>query len=385
MAGMAERILKGMGHWWLRRTAPMASPLPSPLPTRELENISRILVVRLDDRLGNVVLLTSLLVALKGRFSRAQLCCLLARRYWDMREFLPSADEFIPFDRGALARNPLGIRGLLKEIQGRKFDLVINASDDRSLSFNHLAVTARSGGRIRVGHAHEAAQRYYEVAVPLPGKDAPTRHVNDMYRDLLRAVAPIRSTTRPLLKPPREDSGFGTRFIEQGDRHRKLVLIHPGGRGPKRWDPGHFAGVAQALHATGDFKVGLVWGPADEDAARVIQERVGSLIQSAGILPFRDLVSLIRSATVFLACDSGPMHLASALGTATVALFLVSDAEKYHPLGDDDVALDARKQQVTVDAVVDAVKRAAHAAAETVAERAAIIAAHSGGQRRVVP
>ena len=383
MAGAIERGLKGVGRWWLRRTAPAATPMPSPLPTRELENISRILVVRLDDRLGNVVLLTSLLVALKGRFSRAQLSCLLARRYWDMREFLPSADEFIPFDRAALARNPLGIRGLLKHIQSRHFDLVINASDDRSLSFNHLAVTAKSRGRIRVGHAHEAARPYYEIAVPLPQEDGPTRHVNDMYLDLLRAVTPIRSTTRPLLKPPRQDTGYGERFLRERETDRPLVLIHPGGRGPKRWDPDQFAGVARALHESGEYRIGLVWGPADEDAAATIQERVRSIVQPAGILPFPDLVSLIRAATVFVACDSGPMHLASAMGTATVAIFLVSDAQKYHPLGDDDVTLDAQVQDITVNSVVMAVRQAAQNAADTAAERAAIIAAHSGNDRRV--
>ncbi|GAB4318952.1 MAG: glycosyltransferase family 9 protein [Candidatus Zixiibacteriota bacterium] len=376
MAGIVEQWLKGIGRLWLRQVAPKATPMPTPLPAGELEKISRILVVRLDDRLGNIVLLTALLVALKGRFSRAHLTCLLSQRYAAMKEFIPSVDEFLIFDRAALAHNPARIRPLIKEIRQRNYDLVINASDDRSVSFNHMMITALSGGRIRVGHAHAAASRYYEVSVPLPaqkGKDAPVRHVVDMHLDLLRAITPIRSTTRPLIRRPTRDTGFGAAFAFRTKPSGKpLVLIHPGGRGPKQWKPERFAEVAKALHATGEYRIGLVWGPADIDAADIILEKAKDAINPVGVLAFDDLVSLICSATVFVAGDCGPMHLASALGTATVAIFLVSDADKYRPRGDNDVTLDGRKSRITVERVVEAVKQATEGARATAARRAAI-------------
>ncbi|MBD3297897.1 MAG: hypothetical protein GF341_04515 [candidate division Zixibacteria bacterium] len=381
IAGKIEQWLKGAGRLWLRQVAPKATPMSSPLPAAELEKISRILVVRLDDRLGNIVLLTALLVALKGRFSRAQLTCLLSQRYSDLKQFIPSVDEFLIFDRSALAHNPVRVRPLLKHIQQQNYDLVINAADDRSLSFNHLMVTALSGGRIRVGHDHSAARRYYEVSVPIPSekaKDAPIRHVTDMHLDLLRALAPIRSTTRPLIRRPRNDTGFGAAFAFRTQPSGKpLVLIHPGGRGPKRWKPKHFAEVARSLHATGDYRVGLVWGPADIEAADVILEAAKDAVHPVGVLAFDDLVSLICSATVFVASDCGPMHLASALDTATVAIFLVSDAGKYHPRGDNDVTLDGRHERITPERVVEAIGTAAAGARETAAKRAALMAGGS--------
>jgi ADP-heptose:LPS heptosyltransferase len=101
----------------------------------------------------------------------------------------------------------------------------------------------------------------------------------------------------------------------------------------------------------------MVWGPADADPAHEVLSAAKGAIHSAAILPFADLVSLIRRATVFLSGDCGPMHLASALGTPVVAIFLVSDAEKYRPLGSRDIVLDARAGAVTPEAVVINVRR----------------------------
>jgi ADP-heptose:LPS heptosyltransferase len=101
-------------------------------------------------------------------------------------------------------------------------------------------------------------------------------------------------------------------------------------------------------------------------------------VHPAGILPFADLVSLLRVATVFLSGDCGPMHLGPALGIATVAVFLVSDAAKYRPLGPDDVALDQRDGPMTVQRVVDAVTATVPRALATRKKHADIIAAHTG-------
>ena len=364
MAGRAEQWLKGLGHVWLRRVAPPPGPPPTP---RDLEKVARILVVRLDDRLGNIILLTPLLVALKGRFSRAHLSCLLARRYWDLREFIPSVDEFVPFNRIAMARNPLLIRPLLKQLQASHYDLVFDASDDRSVSFNHLAVTALSKGRFRIGHDRGEASRFYEIAVPVPdaGKSAgdPSRHAAEMHLDLLRATAPIRSHPRPLLKPPKADNGFAREFRRRvgAERTRHLIVMHPGGRGPKRWPAAEFAAVARHLYAKGETEVAMVWGPADVAAAQEVLALANDAIHPAGILPFTDLVSLVCNADVFLSGDCGPMHLVAAFGTPVVSVFLVSDTEKYRTLGSGDVVFDARKQSFTAEDVSNAVQSIATA------------------------
>ncbi|MBI5869309.1 MAG: glycosyltransferase family 9 protein [candidate division Zixibacteria bacterium] len=353
MAAFTDKILHRMALAWLRRAAPPRGPKPS---DGDLQKISRILVIRLDDRIGNAVLVTPLLVALKGRFSRAHVVCLLARRHWELRSLIPSADEFIPFDRRTLARNPLRIRTLIRKLRAMKFDLVFDASDDRTVSFNHLIVTALSGGRVRVGHDRGEAAEFYEVPVPVP--DTP-RHAADMHLDLLRAVTSFRSTPRPLLKPPKEDSSYGDRFFSENNLKPALPLLimHPGGRGDKRWPADQFAAVANSLHQQGIAQIALIWGPDDDECARDVMAATGSAVFPAGILSFNDLASLLRRSVLFLSGDCGPMHFASALGTPVLAIFLVSDAGKYKPIGPPDVVLDARQTAVTPESVTDTVVR----------------------------
>lgn len=345
-----ERLMKRLGLLLLRLSAPPAGSAPT---ATDLERVERILVIKPDERIGNAVLVTSLLVALKGRFSRAHQVCLLSQRYWGLRRHLPSTDQFIPFDKRALARNPFRFISVIRRLRAMRFDLVFDAAGDHTVSFTHLALTALSGGRYRIGHARGEASRFYEVAVPAPEG---ARHASETHLDLLRAVTPIRSTSRPLLRVT-SDSGYAEKLrrdqaIAAG---LPLVVIHPGARGSKQWPPEDFAAVALCLKERRDLVVACVWGPADREAAQAMIAGAHGDVIAAGILGFDDLISLVRNAAVFLSADCGPMHLAAAAGTPVVAIFRTSSLEKYRTLGPFDRALDARAQPLTIDAVSDAV------------------------------
>jgi len=343
-----EHRLKRMGLLVLSRLAPKVRPGPTPV---DLERVARILVVKPDERIGNAILVTPLLVALKGRFSRAHLVLLLGRRFWELHEHLPSADEFIAFEKSRYARRPFGFLSLVRRLRDRDFDLVFDTAGDHEVSFTHIALTALSGGQFRIGHARGDAAQFYEVAVPVPAR---TRHAAEMHLDLLRAVTPIRSHPRPLLRP-HPDSGFAERFVGECDWNPALplVVIHPGARGPKQWPPEEFARVVELLQSQSRVNIALVWGPADGEAAQTVL--CATNVRPAGILSFADFLSLARRASVFLSGDCGPMHLAAAAGAPVVAIFLASDPEKYRPLGLGDVTLDGRVQPVEPGAVVEAI------------------------------
>ncbi|MEW5700807.1 MAG: glycosyltransferase family 9 protein [Candidatus Zixiibacteriota bacterium] len=343
-----EQGVKRLGLRLLSVAAPKARPRPTP---SDLEHVARILVVKPDERIGNAVLVTPLLVALKGKFSRARLVLLMGRRFWDLHEHLPSADEFIPFEKARLARNPLGFLALVRRLRSRRFDLVFDAAGDHEVSFTHLALTALSGAKFRVGHDRGDAGLFYEVPVAIP---VGPRHAAEMHLDLLRAVTPIRSHPRPLLRP-RPDTGFAARFIaEHGwDPALPFIVIHPGARGRKQWPPAQFVRVIELLKSRLDANLALVWGPADTGAAIAIRDQTD--IAAAGVLPLADFLSLVRRSTVFVSGDCGPMHLAAAAGARVVAIFLASDPEKYRPLGLEDITLDGRATPPDPGTVADAV------------------------------
>lgn len=346
----SERFLKRAG---LRLLGWLAPPAGSPPRQADLETVRRILVIKPDERLGNAVLVTALLVALKGRFSRAHQACLISRRYWDLRRHLPSTDEFIAFDKRLLARNPWHFVRLIRKLRKRKFDLAFDAAGDHTVSFTHLALSALCGARFRVGHARGDAARFYEVAVPVPET---VRHASEMHVDLLRAITTIRSTPRLLLRP-QLDSGFVERFRHEHhlDSAVPLIVVHPGARGRKQWPPTQFVAMMRILRERTDAAMALVWGPADREAAESVLRSASDVVHPAGVLPFDDLISLLRDAAAYVSADTGPMHLAVAASTPVVAIFLASDLEKYQPLGRFDQVIDGRERPPDPERVARAV------------------------------
>ena len=136
-----ERFLNRIGFALLRF---FARPVGPPPTDSDMADIRRILVIRPDERIGNAVLVTALLVALKDRFPRAHQSCIISRRYWDLRKHLPATDEFIAFDKRALARNPLGLFALVRRLRRGNYDLAFDAAvDSRRHQQSRLSFSCR--------------------------------------------------------------------------------------------------------------------------------------------------------------------------------------------------------------------------------------------------
>ena len=348
MVPAVERQLKRLGLFGLSRLATSSRVAPT---ERDLSSVTRILVVRPDERIGNAVLIISLLNALKKRFPAAHLSLILSRRYWELREFIPSADEFIAFDKKHYARNPVAFIGFIRRLRRGKFDLVFDASGDHSVSFTHLAITAYSGGRFRIGHDRGEAGKCYDVAVPV---SPASRHETQRHVDLLRAITGVGGDARPLLKPI-ADTSYGVAFWNRlgWSAGKPTVIIHPGARGRKKWPALHFASVANTLVQMG-CQVGVVWGPSDTPAADEMSAASSESVKRLGILTFREFISVIRKADVFFSGDCGPMHLAAAAPPrrGVVTVFVIDKIARYGPLGPHDVALVDDPNQPAIDSII---------------------------------
>jgi len=365
MASVFERQLKRLGLYGLSRlaTPPRTGPSES-----DLAKVRRILVVRPDERIGNAILIIPLLNALKKRFPNSHLSLIMSRRYWDLREFIPSVDEFIAFDKKHYARNPLAFIGLVRRLRRGDFDLVFDASGDHSVSFTHLSITGFSGGRFRIGHNRGETAHCYDVAVPV--SEAP-RHETERHLDLLRAITTIDADPRPLLGDV-PDTGFASRLWNEHNWSGGIptVIVHPGARGRKRWPALHFAEVARQLVTSG-HQVGVVWGPADSEAAREMLSACPQDVKAIGVLAFRDFVSLIRHSDVFFSGDCGPMHLAAAAPprVGVVTVFVIDGISRYGPLGPRDVAIVDEPGSPRIEAIVSRIAALAGRSQEAVHAR----------------
>jgi ADP-heptose:LPS heptosyltransferase len=116
------------------------------------------------------------------------------------------------------------------------------------------------------------------------------------------------------------------------------VIVNPGaGRADKRWPPGHFATLARRLVDDGAAQVVVVWGPGEEALARGIAGTGAATAPGVTLAPPTDLdtlLALLRRASVVVAADTGPLHLAAALGTPCVGLFGPTAAARNGPYGE---------------------------------------------------
>lgn len=229
----------------------------------------------------------------------------------------------------------------LREIRAFKADIAFNIEDD---SVAHR-LTQFSGASFRLG-CSPARHRYgYEQVLPIhfTGRAAGEAHRWFAFRDVFTALGlpPAIEPGYLRLSPPPLSPAELTRLQGCGvDFSRPLALLHPGAtKAYKLWPVTHFAELAGLLVARG-FQVVLMGAGADAQHVAAIQALLPPALQTQVVsvcnqLTLAQLATFMRSASVMVGNDSGPFHLAAALGLRGAVIFGPTEAELWGPLGNN--------------------------------------------------
>jgi heptosyltransferase-2 len=225
-------------------------------------------------------------------------------------------DERLVFDKRGAHAGISGLRRMAAELAAKRFDLAL--CPHPSLRSSLLVRLARIPRRI--GFSANPGARLFTTRVP---RDARLHEV----RRVLSLLGPLGGAPDglvPRLVPDRAAEASARAKIEAlgirpGDR---VAGVHPFSVwGTKRWLPERFAAVIDALAGRG-LRVLLIGGPADRADADALLAHVRSRPADAvGALGLRELLWATRDLAVFVTGDSGPMHIAAALGVPVVAIF----------------------------------------------------------------
>jgi lipopolysaccharide heptosyltransferase II len=285
--------------------------------------IKRILVIKLR-AIGDVVLSTAVLSNLRAAFPEAHIDFLTETPSKEVIEGNPFLDSFVIFDN----KRQNGLQ-LILSIRRRRYDLVIDLfGNPRS-----ALVTLFSGAPYRVGFRFKWRKYCYTTVVEPRGGEM---HNTEFNLDALRAIGiPIneRSITFPVT---REAEEFAEQFfIRSGIREKFVVALNPGGGWyTKRWRLSGYAGLGDALVRQYNATILIVWGPGEERMAQEIQ----SLMKSPALLipptSLKELGAILKRCTAVVTNDSGPMHIAAAVGAPVVAIFGPTNPELQGPVGD---------------------------------------------------
>ncbi len=296
--------------------------------------VRKVLVVRTDERVGNVLLTVPLLRALRQGLPHAEIVFLHAASKRAIVEGLPYVDRLEPFARKQFFRKPWALFAQLLRLRREQYDVAIEAGHYHAFSLTAAHVARVIGARAVIGHDRGSAHAFFDVAVP-----PPAGVVHDVSVKLTLAaplgVAPAGlDLETPLGGDPASRAEAEAMVETLGLRDRRLLFVNPGARKlDRRWSPASYAAAAARLASRFDLVPVVFWGPGEEALAREVVQRLGGEACMAPPTDLRQLAALLRCGSLVLTNDTGPMHLAVAVRTPTVAIFLVGDHLRWgHPL-----------------------------------------------------
>ena len=292
----------------------------------------RILVIRLSS-LGDIVLTLPALKALKTRFPGARVDVLVKARYRDLLQGHPHVDGLFVLREGE------GIRALAGRLRERSHDIVVDLH--ANLRSRLLCLLLSAGTTLRI--SKRPLRR--RLMVLLHRRFKRPVHTADLYLQTLRPLGIEARREVPRLTVPPEEQQEAQRFLEDHGLagRRTLVGLHPGARWPgKRWPAKRFVEAGQRLIEQGRKSVVVFGGEGEEALAEEVARGIGPQAVAAAGLSLRPLTALIARCGLFITNDSGPMHLAGALGVPAVAIFgPTHPVLGFWPLGERDVFLTA--------------------------------------------
>ena len=286
--------------------------------------MEKILLIRLSS-LGDIVLTTPAIRAIRAHYPNAYIAMLVAKQSADVLRQNPHLNEIIQFNRSAKDKDTGEMLRILRILRQRKFGLTFDFQ--RKLRTELLMYF--SGASERVGKGVLCTLR-----VPEQGDKHATYH----YFDLLHAAGiPAEDHRLEIFLSNTERADACYTFEEKGISEIQLkVGLFPGaGWKLREWMPERFAGIGDRLVEHYDAQVIIFGGPKEGELVHKVKNQMQCpSIPFAGNLQIRQLAACIEKCDLFLTNDTGPMHLAAAVGTPTVALFGPGNHKRFQPIGD---------------------------------------------------
>lgn len=326
---------------------PPSAADPPASPGRAAGAPRRVLIIK-PSSLGDIVHALPVLHALRQEWPQARISWLIAAPFAPLLEGHPQLDELIIFDRrryGRMLRSPAAIRDFCRfvlDLRARKFDLVIDLQGLFRSGF--LAWASGAARRIGFAAARELAWMFYTHRVRCADErgHAVTRNLDvaNVAFQLSAAGQELEKTQAPRVPLPLRpaDAASAKRKLDAA-ASRKLgaySVVLPGARwSSKLWSAAQWCELIDMLHGRGEPPVVLLGAPDDAPLAAAIAAGCRAAPTNlVGRTTLPELVALLAGAAHVYCLDSGPMHIAAALGTPLTAIFGPTDPRRTGPWSD---------------------------------------------------
>jgi lipopolysaccharide heptosyltransferase I len=302
--------------------------------------VTRLLIVRLG-ALGDVVHAIPVAAALRRAFPAARIDWLVSAKHREILDLVPVIDRRLVINDRGDASGGASLLAAVGELRRSQYDVAIDLQ-----GLIKSALLARSSGAPRVigfssRYSRERAARLFYTEAHDPGRGGlydprETRHVVDINLGVLTRLG----ITAPAREFPIEDVDSDAARSARQLTGGRYALLNPGAAWPnKRWPPVRLAAIATELRARHGLMSVVLWGPGEETlAAEVVAGANGAAVLSARTT-IADLVALARRAALMVSGDTGPTHIAAALGTPIVGIYGPTRPVRNGPMSPLDVVV----------------------------------------------
>lgn len=289
--------------------------------------VRRVLLVRVNFRMGNTILGTALLAMLQARFPGAEIDILAAEGPAVLLGGLPFGRVFLVSRRHAW--KPWQFLGLFRELRRQRYDVAI---DGGLSSFSGALYAWLAGARVRVGAAGKADQL---LTVRLPRIEA--ANLYDVQPALARQLGVEGLAAGPVYRVSTEEAQAADLqlrgLLPPGARAENgFIAVFVGGHARKRWPRENWLRLCERL-AESPVPVLVFVGPEEVDFLAELGRCAGGAGRVVPPQPLRRFAALLARARLLVTPDSGPLHLGAALGLPLVAVIQTEGSRNFVPPG----------------------------------------------------
>src|SRR6202166_502105 len=288
------------------------------------KNDERFLVVRLT-ALGDILHTVPAVAALRTAHASARIDWIVERKWAPVLEGSPAINEVIPFDR----RSVWGAIECVQRLREYRYTCAI---DFQGL-YKSSILAGLSGAERRIGFdrawaREEGAAMFYTERVSPAG-----RHVAELNYSLAEhaGASRPRAPEYPLRVPAGGAASIRARLHELGITGEYIVVGPGGSWRAKCWPAERYGEFCREFEKRSDLRVIVIYGPGEESLAEEVCRAAVPAHPVAMRTTIEELMGLLAHARCVVAADSGPLHIAAALGTPVVGLYGPTDPARNGP------------------------------------------------------
>jgi lipopolysaccharide heptosyltransferase II len=299
------------------------------------ESAERLLCIRLDS-LGDVLMMTPAIRALRSQRAGRRITLLTSPPGAAVARLVPEIDDVLvyeaPWVKSSPARPDSAFdRAVIGRLRDARFDAAVIFTTFSQSPLPAALVCHLADIPLRLAYCHEKPYGLLTDWVPDPEPDQGIRHEVRRQLDLVATVGARTEDERLSLRvSDRARDAVRRLLCERGiGPGSHWAVLHPGSTAAsRRYPPELFAEATRRLVAECGWEIVVTGSVAERSLAREIVERAGVAVHDlTGLLDLPDLAALIASAPVLMTNNTGPSHIAAAVGTPVVCLYALTNPQ----------------------------------------------------------